>query len=167
LEKQDWQRALDSFAASRKLYEVLSAKGSVEQELLSKSKMDDIDPVLRFCSYNLKQHGTEDIGTLVEMRLKMSESNQNLIDKEIQHLLVQDASQNNFEFKWLNRTIYSKNESLNTALINIDAAKKNMNKSDDKQGSFDKLLLLYTDAIKIAKDLYDADKVKGFTNIYV
>ena len=65
-ETQRWLVALDHFAMGRTMYRQLADTGNAEQEALCESRIDDMDPNIRYCVYNLQRQG-QDLGDITTM----------------------------------------------------------------------------------------------------
>lgn len=93
-EVQDWQTALDQFAAAksvvlmrfvlilcrscRSIFQKLAETGSAEDEVLCHHRMDIIEPITRYCVYHL-QHEGQDFGSqsleeILAMRTQTTQS---------------------------------------------------------------------------------------------
>jgi len=58
LEKEtDWQGALTSFLKSKKLLEELSKVGTFDQQAVCRHFIDQVEPTVRYCSYQLSRKG--------------------------------------------------------------------------------------------------------------
>jgi len=67
-EKQAWQAAFDSLVKSRKIYANLAVAGTAQQEALCNARVEEIDPSIRYCAYNLGQlRGGESERELAEL----------------------------------------------------------------------------------------------------
>lgn len=80
-ETQRWEQALDQFAFARTLYGKLAETGNAEQEALCHARMDDIDPNIRYCAYNLQRQGQDlglsslaDVDEIVQSRTRGQQS---------------------------------------------------------------------------------------------
>jgi signal recognition particle subunit SRP68 len=124
LENQQWQEALDKFAAARKIYEKMSqVSTTAEEEALCFSAIDSIDPNIRYCAYNLKLKGgqTMDISTLLEMRGGAEGgAGMDLLVAKMDELMAKrlhDKASTVHEVTWRGNTVPSKNSKLIEALL--------------------------------------------------
>ena len=87
LEKEFWNEAVNEFSNAKAIYEELSRIGSLEQQDLFAQRVEQLEPSLRFCRYNVSGPGSDplDIETLSanpelqqrleEIKLKQKSSN--------------------------------------------------------------------------------------------
>ncbi|KAJ3285673.1 signal recognition particle subunit srp68 [Borealophlyctis nickersoniae] len=170
-EQQQWQAALDKFAAARTIYQKLAGAGSAQQETLCQSAIDAIDPNIRYCAYNLKLKGgqTMDIAELVEMRNKSEGMGLDLLAAKVEGMLAQtrQAKAAEHPITWRGRTVPSRNMKLGESIMNVQDAVAELEKAstplaakaghidtaaiEARLGLFDKVLGACWEATKIAE----------------
>ncbi|KAL2911892.1 signal recognition particle subunit srp68 [Polyrhizophydium stewartii] len=92
-ERQQWQAALDLFASSRAIYEKLAlVAASPAHATLCQAAIDEIDPNIRYCAYNLKSRAgqTHDIASLLELRSKSAGAGHDLLAAKLDSLLAEN-----------------------------------------------------------------------------
>jgi signal recognition particle subunit SRP68 len=52
-ESRKWQPAFDQLVRSRAIYAKLAGAGTPQQEALCNARVEEIDPSIRYCAYNL------------------------------------------------------------------------------------------------------------------
>ncbi|KAI9323660.1 hypothetical protein BX666DRAFT_1889090 [Dichotomocladium elegans] len=144
-EQQEWQAALNAFVISRVIYEwFASSTDDQQQETLSYSAIDEIDPHIRLCAYRL-QLDTSNIPQLVD-NLKKKTPGIETLEKE----LAQIAQQKNKERKklvWRGMSFEVKNNALSQA---IDNAKR--------QSTAAEAVAAWTEAEKMVKKALKENK---------
>ncbi|KND05197.1 uncharacterized protein SPPG_00857 [Spizellomyces punctatus DAOM BR117] len=120
-EQQRWEEALDKFATARVIYQRLAKAGTAQQEALCQSVIDSIDPSIRFCAYNLKIKGAQnlEISSLIEQTNESSRSELRSLEARVGSMLSDISSENNdgtFKIRWRGRIIPTRNEKLVEAI---------------------------------------------------
>ena len=67
--QQQWPLALQHFTRAKTIYERLAAGGSAELEALCHARLDEIEPSIRYCLYNIQlaDGGGSDIENISRM----------------------------------------------------------------------------------------------------
>jgi hypothetical protein len=68
LERERWEEALERFLRARTIYSELSKVAETEQQEEFKQRVEEIDPAIRYCNFNLGGQSQTDIQKLVTMR---------------------------------------------------------------------------------------------------
>ncbi|KAJ3038273.1 signal recognition particle subunit srp68 [Rhizophlyctis rosea] len=160
-EQQKWQDAWDKFATARTIYVNLEQSGgNAAQKVLCQAAIDEIDPNIRYCAYNLKLKGgqTMDIGELVAMRAQSGGTGLDLTLEAKLKSLEQNAEKGGAEMSltWRGHVIPTKNGKL---METIAAAKHAADKLDttstadvaERLALFDKAIGAFWDATRLAE----------------
>ncbi|KAH6584664.1 hypothetical protein BASA50_007422 [Batrachochytrium salamandrivorans] len=188
-ERQQWQEALDMFASSRSIYEKLALVAmTASQATLCQAAMDEIDPNIRYCAYNLKFKAgqSDDIESLLELRKKSGGPGQDLLSAKIESLLserMHAKARTIHSISWRGIDLNIHNEDLMTIIMEIQDLSAKIdsgllaepvivnNKVMEERltmvmGEYDNLLGLGWDAAKLAErsikdDMVATAKVKS------
>lgn len=91
-ELQQWQDALDKLATARAVYERMASIGNPGQRALCHARVEEIEPSLRYCAYNIEaQSGaatTMDLSQLVKLRSQMSAAGLTALADKFEELMV-------------------------------------------------------------------------------
>jgi len=68
LEREKYEEALERFLRARTIYSELSKVAEPEQQEEFKQRVDEIDPSIRFCNFNIGGQSQLDIQKLVALR---------------------------------------------------------------------------------------------------
>ncbi|KAJ3330852.1 signal recognition particle subunit srp68 [Blyttiomyces sp. JEL0837] len=178
-ERQEWQEALDKFAASRTIYEKMaSASITAEQEALCQAAIDSVDPNIRYCAYNLKMKGvgsggSQDVAALLEMRRAAGAgaAGLDLLTARVEEVLAQSRKEVQSQtFTWRGKEGTTRNSKLiealqkaNEALLELEGEMEVDGALEDEAGtvrldvyekrleSFGKVVGAYWDATRIAE----------------
>jgi len=158
LEHEDWAEALEKFVRAKTIYEQLGKKGAYDEEEMYRTKVEEIEPSIRYCNYNLGAHTQEEANALIEMSLKSKGVGLDLLKAKLDDVLNEarkSESQQMREISWRGRTIQIRNEKLSVELLAAQEAYYEINKVeiyDKKLELFDKLFINYNDAQRILRD---------------
>ncbi|KAL1916511.1 uncharacterized protein VTP21DRAFT_5702 [Calcarisporiella thermophila] len=170
VEEEAWEKALDKFVEARILYEKLAPTGTHHQEALCNMMIDEINPNIRFCSYNMRGKGFKGVEEFIQEKRK-DFGHRELLDKlpaaEKNIALsetVHKKSTPMTSLTWRGHSISLNNAELAVLLLQVQDAEIQLeehgNESVDKRmEEFDKILSLYGDAEKVAMNAlkFDAD----------
>ncbi|ORX81532.1 hypothetical protein K493DRAFT_411954 [Basidiobolus meristosporus CBS 931.73] len=165
-EQQSWQLALEKYAAARIIYGKLANTGTPHQEALCHAAIDENDPSIRYCAYNLRLgDGNTNLDALVESVMQKSGAQTNHLDQlaaqiesthtETRQKQVEDLS----SIEWRNNTIPVKNADLAVAILKIQDSDLDLDSNNDEMvlESFDKTLALYKDTEKLCQKIIKDD----------
>ncbi|KAJ1564601.1 signal recognition particle subunit srp68, partial [Cladochytrium tenue] len=140
LERQSWQEALDSFAASRTIYEKLLVAGTAHQEALCQSFIDAIDPNIRYCAYNLRLNsGGQDVAALLEMRRKADGAGLEQLAAQVDEVLARTrrdrvATGDGATVSWRGKSVPCRNPRFMDALLAAQEAAAAFDKEVETEG---------------------------------
>ncbi|KAJ8323716.1 signal recognition particle subunit srp68 [Batrachochytrium dendrobatidis] len=188
-ERQEWQSALDVFASSRSIYDKLAHVAvTASHATLCQAAMDEIDPNIRYCAYNLKFKGnqTDDIESLLELRKTSGGPGNDLLSAKIDLLVTERMhvkARAIHTMKWHGYSMDIHNEDLMAMIMEMQEISAKINgevqgngivvdgRVDESQfagimAEYDKLLGLGWDAAKLSErdikeDLVAVMKVKS------
>ena len=157
-EGRGWQHALDSFLAARTIYEKLPGTSS-EQAALFHLKLDEIEPLIRYCTYHLQRGGTmkpQDITALLQSS-SLPSGVRDLSDQLEALVLAADGTGTGTRTVSLwGKSATIKNAKVRVALIqaedSLDAINKPSTSFNEKLRLYDQLLMSYNDANCAALD---------------
>ncbi|TPX59749.1 hypothetical protein SpCBS45565_g07664 [Spizellomyces sp. 'palustris'] len=121
-EQQRWEEAFDKFATARVIYQRLAKAGTAQQEALCQSAIDSIDPSIRFCAYNLKIKGAQnlEISSLLEQRDESAQSELRILEARVGSMLSDISTEQNdgtLKIRWRGKIIPTRNEKLVEAIF--------------------------------------------------
>ncbi|KAI9292006.1 hypothetical protein K502DRAFT_344256 [Neoconidiobolus thromboides FSU 785] len=168
-EKEEWEKCLEYFTASKFILENL-AQGencNAQDEALYFSMVDNIEPNIRFCLYNIEKEVDE---------LNEEEYNKEIVSKVkgsylkefSSHLesitLKSDLPKKVNDIKWFHHTIQLRSSEIARLMIAAKEAEdqlfsNNNNSKDEVMNLYDKIISSYSDATQIAMKLSEEDKV--------
>ncbi|KAI8928088.1 hypothetical protein BC831DRAFT_510286 [Entophlyctis helioformis] len=170
-ERQQWQAALDLFVSSRAIYEQLAlVASSPAQATLYQAAIDEIDPNIRYCAYNLRSSKTAgnhaDIASLLELRSKSTGPGSDLLASKLESLLAQNLhlqAAKSHVVPWRGLQLQVGNEKLmaiviETRELGVQVAKETeavvaaLKAGDDDKSRVDELLALYDKLIGLGWD---------------
>jgi len=169
LEKEEWEKALDTLVKARTIYDKLGGIADPEIKQVFQQRVEDIDPSIRYCHYNLrKTKGSsndkdEDLHDLEEIRLKGND----LLTAKLDTLLSDVGKQHSDKFQeisWKNRPLTVKNEKLQLQLVAAQEICSELNRvaPSARMALFDKLFATYSEASTIIRDdISAAQKLKA------
>eukprot|EP01120_Amphizonella_sp_Union-15-10_P016614 TRINITY_DN8860_c0_g1_i4.p1 TRINITY_DN8860_c0_g1~~TRINITY_DN8860_c0_g1_i4.p1 ORF type:complete len:567 (-),score=108.89 TRINITY_DN8860_c0_g1_i4:99-1799(-) len=158
LEIEDWKKARDEFIKARHVYEELSKVGSLENQTLCKQRVEEIEPSIRFCLYNLREKTEgEDYNALISMTTKNEGSGLDHIKQKLESVVrfSNEKSDSLRDVTWKGQIIPITNEKLRLCLIDIIETTSDLDKVQteaEKLPFFDKIFMKYTEAQKIVKE---------------
>lgn len=168
LEKEEWEEALSHFIKARTIFDQLGKVGDSDYQDICRQKVEEIEPSIRYCNYNLGKKG-DDSNKLLEMRMEMKgpgiEFLQSKLDAVIQDTLKKQTDTLK-EVVFKNKKIPIKNEKIRVAILSAQETTFELEKTEGpekKMEVYDKLFVKYNDALRIAKDELTAMAAKKNT----
>ncbi|EGC38121.1 hypothetical protein DICPUDRAFT_53497 [Dictyostelium purpureum] len=144
--KKYYQNALDEISASKQIYVELAKSGDHAQKDLYEKRIEESEPIIRFCLYNLKSkqepEPSEEIEELLN-QLKSSDSNNTSSDQELPMQLI----------TWKSKTIKTDEKLREKLVIYSDYLKANQSKLPQTQSDIQTLDL--TKNISQIFEVYD------------
>ncbi len=171
LTSEDWEEALQKFSVAQRIYTELSKVGSLSQKDLFSERVEEIDPPMRFCKFNIglgqgmtkKEHAS-----LLEMRLGTTGALQRQIDSVLAEARKQQATSMD-SISWLGTQVPLRGAALRQAIIKShdsvfnykQATEDNSEKQDEL---FTELLNAFDDAMTTLRADMTRIKDKGEHN---
>ncbi len=153
--------------------------GQSSYQEICKNKLDEIEPSIRYCNYNLKGKKS-DSESLIQMKLQSQGMDSVLQAKldvrrsrpDYSYLVIQNViaeslkkqSEAGFEVVWKGNKLPVKNEKFRMYILTAQEASYELEKVEiieQKLPIYDKLFVACNDAIRVAKDDL-AEKVSNF-----
>ncbi|KAI8909475.1 hypothetical protein DFJ77DRAFT_124444 [Powellomyces hirtus] len=125
-EQQKWEAAWDQMAVARTIYVQLSKSGTAQQATMCQSAVDDIDPNIRYCAYNLKVAGAQNtsVDALVQGRDQKAQLGLPSLADKVKSTLVHVSSEADVEgvsLAWGGKSIPVRNPAVTKILADADA----------------------------------------------
>ncbi|KAI9255824.1 hypothetical protein BDA99DRAFT_151260 [Phascolomyces articulosus] len=168
-ELQQWQNALNQFVAARTIYEHFASLSTTTQhEALCYSAIDDIDPSIRICAYNLRLNETSmanNVDELVKSLKKSDAAGENItsLEQQLSKISEQGAqshAESLSEVNWRSRQATIKSDKVAKGISKAQETTKStqLDGTDDAAISFDRVLASWADAEKLVKKALKEDK---------
>eukprot|EP01087_Luapelamoeba_hula_P011909 TRINITY_DN3301_c0_g1_i2.p1 TRINITY_DN3301_c0_g1~~TRINITY_DN3301_c0_g1_i2.p1 ORF type:complete len:645 (-),score=135.76 TRINITY_DN3301_c0_g1_i2:287-2221(-) len=165
---EQWADARDKFSLARRIYDQLGVVGHVEQQEEFKQRVREIDPSIRFCTYNLNVAGGagDQESTLSELRGDAHNAASAVLQAQLDKVMAdvrKKQSETMREISWGGKTISVKADK---AREHILAAQEQIfeiektNNIDAKVPLYDHLLYCYTEALNAIRDDIRASQAK-------
>ncbi|KAI9497487.1 hypothetical protein BDB00DRAFT_626034 [Zychaea mexicana] len=168
-ELQQWQDALNQFVSARTIYEHFAGLSSTtHHEALCYAAIDDIDPSIRICAYNLRLNETSMASNVDELVKSLKQSDAAGIASLEQQLskISQDGGKGRgaeslAQVSWRDRQAAIKNDKVAKAVAKAQEATRQSDSTkhdDDASTSFDRVLAVWAEAEKLVKKALKEDK---------
>ncbi|KAI8140843.1 hypothetical protein BJV82DRAFT_621351 [Fennellomyces sp. T-0311] len=164
-ELQQWQDALDQFVSARTIYEHFAGLSTNPQhEALCYSAIDDIDPSIRICAYNLRLNDSaRSVDDLVNSLKKSGGAGLSSLEQQLSKITQDDAkgrAESLPQVSWRDRQVLIKNDKVAAIVAKAQETTKQfgLSKHDDAATSFDRVLASWADAEKLVKKALKEDK---------
>eukprot|EP00002_Diphylleia_rotans_P040491 TRINITY_DN9605_c0_g1_i1.p1 TRINITY_DN9605_c0_g1~~TRINITY_DN9605_c0_g1_i1.p1 ORF type:complete len:608 (+),score=127.60 TRINITY_DN9605_c0_g1_i1:44-1867(+) len=155
LEKKLYQEARMNYVKARAIYDNLSKIGDLKSQDRFKQKVTEIDPNIRYCSYQLDEE--HDVGSLLAIQFKDDPSM--LLLKEKIEALAQNtahlAATSLKEISWNGRVIPIRHDGVKDLLSQAEqlvGRLAGIQTADEKSALFDQVLLCYSDITRTIKE---------------
>ncbi|CAN6166737.1 unnamed protein product [Urochloa humidicola] len=156
--------AMINFKNTRAVYEELGKYGSIENQLLCRQRIEEVEPMIDFCSHKLG-------GSSLQAHELLDTAN-DLLKAKMEAVLSETRSQqaaSMTEFNWLGRRFPITNAKTRVSILKAQQLEKDLNGSatesiaaDKKLGIFDKIFSAYHDARScIRNDLASAGNAEN------
>lgn len=156
LEEEDWAQALDSFTRARTIYDNLSKVGDADTQETFKVRVQEIDPTIRFCNYNLSQG--EDLSGIRGTAAAQGASSDVLLQAKLDKVLTdlrKKQGEAMREVSWNGKTVPIKNDKLRELVLSAQDNIFEIEKLDSLEAKlelYDKTFIIYNDALNILRD---------------
>jgi signal recognition particle subunit SRP68 len=157
LENEQWGEALENLVKAKTVYVELGKIGSPDQQLLCQERVEEIEPTIRYCKFNISQEGGSiDTESLVKMKSE-TESNQSLdLLKSKLDTVLNDARKHQAksmkEILWKGERLPIKNEALRILIVkanDIISELHSMKSGEKKRELYASISIQYNDALKL------------------
>ncbi|CAD6217168.1 unnamed protein product [Miscanthus lutarioriparius] len=140
--------AMINFKNTRAIYEELGKYGSIENQLLCRQRIDELEPMIDFCSHKLG-------GSYLQAH-ELLETANDLLKAKMEAVLSETRSQqaaSMTEFNWLGRTFPITNAKTRVSILKAQQLERDLSgaatesvAADKKLAIFDKIFSAYHDA---------------------
>lgn len=168
-EQEHWDQALEKFSLAKAIYDRLASAGTQQQQALCHATMDEIDPQIRFCAYQLRLSGHKDAAMLVKNIQKKADA-----DKDVESLAAKLNAAGTGATKeekttlltsvtWRGQPVPLRNVELAVVLLKVQDAEKGVDEAlaegRKKVDVFDSVLSTYSDTSLLSKRLVEDNKI--------
>ncbi|CAM6030711.1 unnamed protein product [Sphagnum balticum] len=160
--EDDWETALRKFKSARAVYEELGKYGDVENQVLCRQRLEELDPSIRYCNYkmglsNIQGSDLLDLSTQDGPGLDLLQSKLEAVMEEAR--LRQAVSMT--ELEWLGHKLLVRNEKTRMCILKGQQLERDLKESqlpaEKKLTTYDKMFVAYQDAKRhIREDLVRA-----------
>jgi signal recognition particle subunit SRP68 len=153
----NYKSGLDQFKETTKLYsQLILIAASAHHKTLCQGMIDEIEPCIRYCAYNLRQEFS--IDELLEMKNTIDTND--VVTQKIQRLLGSQIETKESTIHWRGKTLKISGKILES-IYEINNLKIHLDSCNisEKQQYFDKLIGIYWEATEIAQKAVSEDKV--------
>ncbi|KAJ7549593.1 hypothetical protein O6H91_07G059500 [Diphasiastrum complanatum] len=156
----NWENALRKFKNARAVYEELGKYGDVENQVLCRQRVEELDPSIRYCLYkmgrsNMKESELLDLSTQEGPGLDLLQGKLEAVMAEAR--LQQAVSLT--ELEWLGHKFPVKNEKTRVCILKAQEMEKDLLSptsnslvADKKFTFYDKIFMAYQDAKRHIRD---------------
>jgi signal recognition particle subunit SRP68 len=144
-EMKQWNESLDKLRVSKSIYEKLSESLSQYKDLCS-HKLEEIDPIIRYCLYNIQLKGSGELREIMNMQHSdvLLESK---IEELLEDVLKKKLTEESNSIKVGNQVLEIKNIKIRMALLKLEEEEKALASSKMMvPTSFEKALVAFNDA---------------------
>uniref|UniRef100_A0A0E0E3J0 Signal recognition particle subunit SRP68 n=1 Tax=Oryza meridionalis TaxID=40149 RepID=A0A0E0E3J0_9ORYZ len=168
-QEKNIEAAMTNFKNTRAVYEELGKYGSIENQLLCRQRIEEVEPMIGFCSRKL---GGSALQAHELLDLEKEGPAYDLFKAKIEAVLSETRSQqaaSMTEFSWLGRRFPITNAKTRVSILKAQQLEKDLNgantesvPADKKLGIFDKIFSAYHDARScIRNDLASAGNAEN------
>eukprot|EP01028_Stygiella_incarcerata_P004854 TRINITY_DN2103_c0_g1_i2.p1 TRINITY_DN2103_c0_g1~~TRINITY_DN2103_c0_g1_i2.p1 ORF type:complete len:444 (-),score=133.59 TRINITY_DN2103_c0_g1_i2:239-1570(-) len=161
LEKENWEASLKYLLHARELYSNLSriAGSGVENPLFSQ-KLSEIEPIIRYCHFNLSREGEEfDATSLLDMRV---DTDNEVLRRRVESALEdsrREQAKNLQDVEWNGVKIPMKDATLKNLLLSTREHDYELQKThtmDERMEIYDNLFIVFNDMLRMLESEKDA-----------
>ncbi|XP_065872551.1 uncharacterized protein [Euphorbia lathyris] len=168
---RNWDTALKNFISARAVYEELGKYGDMENQLLCRERVEELEPSIRYCRHKI---GEANLQTSDLLQMGETGPALDLFKAKLEAVMAEARSQqaaSMTEFHWLGHKFPISNAKTRVAILKAQELEKDLHgpaadsfPADKKLGIFDKIFTAYHEARScIRSDLVsagNADSVK-------
>lgn len=158
--EKNWETALLNFKSARAVYDELGKYGDVENQVLCRQSVDEMEPNIRYCLYKM---GKSDIQSSELLDLSTQEGPAaDLLRDKLEDIMIEARTQQTTsmtDFHWLGRSFPIKNAKTRVSVLKAQALEKDLyspaasSLTTEKQlAVFDKIFSAYHDARRYVRD---------------
>ncbi|GAQ90361.1 signal recognition particle subunit SRP68 [Klebsormidium nitens] len=157
--ESDWQEALKRFSKAKTIYEQLGTVGTVEQRVLCRERVEELEPSIRYCKY--KSGGgaqAEDLSELTNQEGPGMDILQSKLEMVMEEARAKQAASMT-ELPWQGRRLPVRNEKTRVCILRVDDLMKDLEGSassplthERRLGIYDKVFVALQDAKKHVRD---------------
>ncbi|CAM9580059.1 unnamed protein product [Ectocarpus sp. 13 AM-2016] len=154
LEKEAWREALDRFSTADRICQELGKVGAIEDQDLFSRRVEEIEPILRYCRYNLDATASEE---LLEMSREDSSAGGDLLAAKLESVVAEARKKQASALdsvEWRGKKVAVRSETLRVALVKADELARRLEAGggspgceDPKPGQYLKVFGAYDDAL--------------------
>ncbi|KAJ3703277.1 hypothetical protein LUZ61_006982 [Rhynchospora tenuis] len=151
---KNWQTALVNFKNARAVYEELGKYGTVENQVLCRERVDELEPSIRYCLHKVGESKLQtsellDIGKMEGPALDLFQTKLEAVMEEAR----QQQAATMTEFNWLGRRFPISNAKTRVSILKAQELEKELHSpaadslpSEKRLAMFDKIFSAYHDA---------------------
>jgi len=158
--EKNWETALMNFKSARAVYDELGKYGDVENQVLCRQRVDEMEPNIRYCLYKM---GKSDIQSSELLDLSTQEGPAvDLLRDKLEDIMIESKTQqatSMTDFHWLGRKFPIKNAKTRASILKAQALEKDLYSSaasslatEKRLAVFDKIFSAYHDARGYVRD---------------
>lgn len=158
--EKSWEAALTNFKNARAVYDELGKYGDVENQVLCRQRVEEMDPNIRYCLYKMGKSNIQG-SELLDLSTQEGPAMDLLRDK-LEDVMIEARTQQATsvtDFHWLGRKFPIKNAKTRVSILKAQALEKDLYSSaassltTEKQlAVFDKIFSAYHDARRYVRD---------------
>ena len=130
LEKENWEEALPAFVTASQIYGRLAQVGTPDQQELLRQRVEEIEPSVRYCKYNLELEagalGGGDTDALIQMLATSKGPAQDLLQSKLDAVLAATRKQHattRTAVRWLGARVVVRAEGVRMSLLEAEDAR--------------------------------------------
>lgn len=157
LEQEKWTLALAAYQTAQKIYEGMAGvRAGSSGAALYEKRLEEVNQGIRFCNYNLarSEGGADDDALLQGLRTDKEGPGADVLAEKIEKALVEarrKMAQSFGEVVWCGITVPLRAEKVREAVLMADQ-ESDMFGTAERVEAYDKLFMVYNDAIKVVAD---------------
>ncbi|KMZ76070.1 hypothetical protein ZOSMA_107G00680 [Zostera marina] len=167
---QNWKSALMNFKSARAVYEELGKYGNVENQVLCRERVEELEPSIRYCLHKVGESNIQ-TSELLDIE-KLEGPALDLFKAKMEAVMAEARTQQAAtmtEFTWLGQRFPISNAKIRVSILKAQELEKDINNAateslsaDKKLAMFDKLFAAYHEArICIRSDLASAGNAEN------
>mmetsp|Transcript_32750 Transcript_32750/g.74811 ORF Transcript_32750/g.74811 Transcript_32750/m.74811 type:complete len:593 (+) Transcript_32750:2-1780(+) len=175
LEQEVWDRALEELVGVRTVYESLTKLVSEADKELCKQRLEEVEPSIRYCTYNLQRQGQGQVAVdlerasreLLDMRQSSSGAGFDMLKAKLEGVLSDTRkaqAESLTDITWLGKTAVVENDKFRESVLAAREYTYALEKATDsnveaRMALYDKTLMSYTDALSALRSA-EADQAQ-------